>query len=449
MKIQCNYCGNYFDDYLAQCPMCSAPNEGIVRTASDQPLTIEELKAWYEARQLPPYETTRFFIGIDYRQPRAFGIYKDENSGEVIVYKNKNDGSRAVRYQGTDEAYGVNELYQRLKQEIIQQKMHNVKKAQGKSGNSTGGTGSSYEYGDGNYTNKSRPYEYGNGNYAKGNPENSDTRTFEYGDGDYINNEAGNNHSGKKPGSCFLFAIIGIFVLGFLGVIATTLAGFFSSDSSVADSSYPSDGYYSYENTYYYYDGYGYDDLYVFKYESIPGKWDQPVGLDEDPQIFSDKEDCEQYFVSEDWNSSLTCTDIKDSDVYKAYLAPHNISQGYYKTSQGCYYHYGNDYDSDWYYYNGSNWENVSADELPSDLSEPDKTKNFYDTPNWDSSLQATDFEDSSIYQSKYADNNDSNDSFSGHEDDNDYNWDTNDSWDSGDSGDSWDSGGTDYDSEW
>ena len=86
----------------------------------ETPRTIEELRAWYAARNLPPEEVTRFFIGKDIKEPRAFGIYRDGD--RFVVYKNKDDGSRAVRYHGPDEAYAVNELYQRLKQEIANQK---------------------------------------------------------------------------------------------------------------------------------------------------------------------------------------------------------------------------------------------------------------------------------------------------------------------------------------
>lgn len=105
---------------VEQCPYCGASNNSIKRTADGTPKTIAELAKWYEDRHLPPYEITRFFIGIDYRQPRAFGIYQAGN--EFIVYKNKADGTRAVRYQGTDEAYAVNELYLKLKDEIFKSK---------------------------------------------------------------------------------------------------------------------------------------------------------------------------------------------------------------------------------------------------------------------------------------------------------------------------------------
>ncbi|MCR5657322.1 MAG: hypothetical protein K6G06_07660 [Butyrivibrio sp.] len=120
MKIQCDFCGNTYEDTLKECPDCGAPNQshydGDVR-----PRTIAELKSWYQARQLPPENVTRFFIGKDVREPKAFGIYQDAN-GDFIVYKNKADGTRAVRYQGDDEQYAVHELYQKLKDEIVHQK---------------------------------------------------------------------------------------------------------------------------------------------------------------------------------------------------------------------------------------------------------------------------------------------------------------------------------------
>ncbi len=89
------------------------------------PKTIEELKKWYIDRDLPAESVTRFFIGRDYKGAKAFGIYKDEFTGRCVVYKNKADGSRAVRYEGEDEAYAVNEFYKKLKSEIYHQKNNN------------------------------------------------------------------------------------------------------------------------------------------------------------------------------------------------------------------------------------------------------------------------------------------------------------------------------------
>ena len=60
---------------------------------------------------------TRFFIGKNYTGARAFGIFKDANN-LVTVYKNKNDGSRVIHYQGGDEDYAVNEIYLKLKDKI-------------------------------------------------------------------------------------------------------------------------------------------------------------------------------------------------------------------------------------------------------------------------------------------------------------------------------------------
>lgn len=127
MQVKCDFCGSFMEDSEYSCPNCGATNAHLTRTAPQTPKTIEELKAWYEERHLPPYETTRFFIGIDYKEPKAFGVYKDGLS--YIVYKNKEDGTRAIRYSGNDEAYAVNELYLRLKEEILNQKNHSAQNA--------------------------------------------------------------------------------------------------------------------------------------------------------------------------------------------------------------------------------------------------------------------------------------------------------------------------------
>ncbi|MBQ1489723.1 MAG: hypothetical protein IIZ43_01630 [Eubacterium sp.] len=116
MKVKCEYCGSMIDSTLKQCPHCGAPNENISRGGTGIPRTIEELLAFAEEKGLP-LKKMRFFIGENYTGPKAFGIYKDDD-GRFVVYKNKADGTRAVRYRGKDEAYAVNEIYQKLRSEV-------------------------------------------------------------------------------------------------------------------------------------------------------------------------------------------------------------------------------------------------------------------------------------------------------------------------------------------
>lgn len=65
-----------------------------------------------------PLARMRFFINEDRREPRCFGIYQDPDSGFWVVYKNKADGSRAVRYNGPDEGYAAQELWAKINSEI-------------------------------------------------------------------------------------------------------------------------------------------------------------------------------------------------------------------------------------------------------------------------------------------------------------------------------------------
>ena len=127
MQIKCSYCGNFISDTDPVCPHCNAPNEGVKRTSGGVPHTIEELKTFVREKNIP-VDKFRFFIGEDYRGPKAFGIYKDESSGNFVVYKNKSDGERSVRYEGKDEAYAVNEIYQKLKEQVSDYKNFRLQK---------------------------------------------------------------------------------------------------------------------------------------------------------------------------------------------------------------------------------------------------------------------------------------------------------------------------------
>ncbi len=127
MKTFCDYCGSAIEDTLDKCPNCGATNQHVMRSGNQVPKTIEELLAFASANNIP-LEKMRFFIGIDYKEPRAFGIYKESN-GNFVVYKNKGNGERAIRYHGTDEAYAVNEIYQKMKAELLERKQADINNA--------------------------------------------------------------------------------------------------------------------------------------------------------------------------------------------------------------------------------------------------------------------------------------------------------------------------------
>ena len=111
----CVFCGEAVRSDERKCPHCGGVNEQYVPERPGTyflPKTIEELKDHCAEREFP-LEQLRFFIGTDYRDPKAYGIYK-AGDGRFIVYKNKADGSRSVRYDGPDEAYAVSEIYAKL-----------------------------------------------------------------------------------------------------------------------------------------------------------------------------------------------------------------------------------------------------------------------------------------------------------------------------------------------
>ena len=94
MKIICDYCGSSVEDDQEKCPNCGG-TLNVKPRVNGKPKTLEELKRYCQENGLTA-ERTRFFIGEDYRGARAFGIFQN-GSGEFVVYKNKADGSRAVR----------------------------------------------------------------------------------------------------------------------------------------------------------------------------------------------------------------------------------------------------------------------------------------------------------------------------------------------------------------
>jgi hypothetical protein len=112
---KCEYCGGIILSRDKTCPTCGATNLLYVEDATSvvlTPHTIKELAEYCAERNMPLHRM-RFFIGENYTKPKAFGIYQN-NAGEFVVYKNKADGSRSIRYIGFDEEYAVKEIYLKL-----------------------------------------------------------------------------------------------------------------------------------------------------------------------------------------------------------------------------------------------------------------------------------------------------------------------------------------------
>lgn len=402
MQIKCDFCGNVFQDTLTTCPHCGATNQRVIRTAKDQPLTIADLQEWYESKGLPPYETTRFFIGENVHEPRAFGIYQDGRN--FVVYKNKADGTRAVRYEGEDEAYAVNELFQRLKQEILQQKSNSMNRSVSSSSS---------------------------------NPSGS----F--------------NKKQKSLLKVILILFVGSFVLqGFGVLIILFFMGIYSGD-------YIKPGYYKTEQSeYYYYDdsankwfGATIDD----RFDSFEEKCVWSV-LDRAPKTvmynrLNKSYKLKHFYVSREYESSMDrdgIEDFKKSLDYQDYLEGNRIGDGYYTYEDTTYYHISQQKDDDWYYYDNDeeDWHSVTYYSLPVELRHNETSDDFYVTKRWDESTQVSDFQTTDFYENwmeekererernSYSNSNDNSSSY----DNSSYDWGSNDSWDSN---------STDWDSDW
>lgn len=239
MNNKCPFCGSPVNEKDRYCTSCGEPNAHYKKPEDDPaatsnseqgssvypysentntsdsfsfdpnqpPKTIEELRAYAYGHNLP-LDQMRFFIGENYTGARAFGIY--EENGEYIVYKNKSDGSRAVRYKGPDQEYAVNELYQKMRSEVLQRKK--------------GKTSSNNAY------------------HTSSGPTSGSKK----------------RRSSKLTVSEILSAVVFCLILG--GVIL--FAFFDDSDSS------SSDGYYYYNDDYYYRQG-----SYWFEYDEDSKNW--------------------------------------------------------------------------------------------------------------------------------------------------------------------------------
>ncbi|MBQ8056723.1 MAG: hypothetical protein IJ275_00125 [Ruminococcus sp.] len=418
-KVKCEYCGNFILDTESVCPSCGAVNENHHRIVDGTPKTIEQLQAWYQSRKLPPEEITRFFIGKDVKEPKAFGIY--EENGTFTVYKNKANGSRAIRYQGTDEAYAVNELYLRLKEEILHQKSQNIAKR-----------------GVGN-----RP------GFSVKNPYGTPKR-----------------RSGKFKAGFLIFMLAVVFLPTALMTLFTTvdLVGFLNREY----------GYYvTNKNEVYYTDAKEYNGKYEWwLYDQQEDMWELHSTFNrqkQKPDALKDEDDYVLYTSFLDVKQNLSIV----SDKFPIDSAKEYIDAGHHKNPTSAYYYYNDDlyyflddehsdygsYDNTgWYIYNtkSSEWDYYcSADDkdtIGDELWYSDSTyragrsyETIYAADEYLATWTPSGFEDTSWYRSYESNESayqqhleDSNSN--SYDSDSDYDW---------DSGDSWDSNDTDWDSDW
>ncbi|MBQ7133196.1 MAG: hypothetical protein IJO20_01725 [Ruminococcus sp.] len=417
-KVKCEYCGNFILDTESTCPNCGAVNENHHRIVDGTPKTIKQLQVWYSTRGLPPEEVTRFFIGKDIKEPKAFGIY--EENGKFVVYKNKSDGTRAIRYEGADEAYAVNELYLRLKEEILHQKTLNIEKR-----------------GIGN-----RP-------------------------GASVYRES----DSKRRSGCFRPRLLVFLVVALIlpTLLFNLFTGFFFSNLLSTNRGY----YLSADNQIFYCCGQGDNDQYEWwVYDKESEKWslhstygrekDKPQQLGDEPEVYDS-----YYELADACGIEPQKLCIDNSREYIDAGHHKNPRSAYYCYDDELYYFlddshssYGTTDNTGWYIYNTSlsDWEYYCDENDKSKIgealwySESDYCagSSFTDMYNADEYLETwtpSDFESTSWYHS-YESNESAYEQHLNDSDNDSYDYDSDSDWD-WDSGDSWDSGDTDWDSDW
>lgn len=285
---KCEYCGSIISTQDQICPNCGASNPGYVidtQKIVTDPQTIEELKEYCAERGMP-LARMRFFIGEDFKEPKAFGIFRDSR-GDIVVYKNKADGTRAVRYKGPDERHAVNEIYGKLLQEC-----HNR---------------GIYPDGKSNTPSMTRSSSY-NGNSSADSYENA-----------------------RKVAGCLKYSGI---------LIPLILALIFIIIFIIGSIKHPN-GYYKYDDTMYYLKGSTW-----FYYDDYTDDW-YGVSNSVTDSIYDNGR---TYYQEDEWDSSWG-ESIYDSDAYREYEESHYSSSSDSDSDYDSYDDWDSgstDWDSDW-----------------------------------------------------------------------------------------------------
>ena len=247
------------------------------------PKTIDELRMWAEDNNLP-LDDMRTYIGVDYRGAKAFGIYKDEETGKFIVYKNKADGTRSVRYEGYDQAYAVNELYMKMQERLEQQ------------------------------------------NQEKNYPS-------------YAPRQNNHNHQNRGTRSPFGRLVFFVFVMTIFIMAMISVAFFYMMRKDMRRDNYkgPTSGYYLYDDTYYYCQD---DDFYYYDYDD--DKWYYADYVDN--ELMNNYRD---YYESSGYYDSYHIMDFQDSGYYDWDYYDNDYDNDY-DWDDDSYDDWDNDWDNDW-----------------------------------------------------------------------------------------------------
>ncbi|MBQ1371968.1 MAG: hypothetical protein IIY70_03460 [Oscillospiraceae bacterium] len=130
-KCVCGSCKVKYSNKLDNCPNCGAlnpahiPVEAATEYNFRMPKTLRELEQLLEDNRLSP-SNIRLHLREDYPGPLCCGIFQD-GEGNFVVYKNRIDGSRLVRYRGPDESYAVGELVDKMLEQVeVRRALHVV-----------------------------------------------------------------------------------------------------------------------------------------------------------------------------------------------------------------------------------------------------------------------------------------------------------------------------------
>ncbi len=292
---ECPFCGGVLRSDEKTCPNCGAENARYVEDSPrniQKPRTIEELQEYCAERGMPLLRM-RFFIGEDYRKPKAFGIYRDGN--DVVVYKNKADGSRAVRYRGPDEEHAVNELFQKLLSECHNRGI----------------------YPDG------KPVTRSGGTSCSGSRGASGSRSG----GESLLGRLWDSFTDADLGTLIVRIVQVILILVVLVMLIFSL------------TSHRNDGYYSTGNgTVYYRDG---SDWYYSFDDGVSDEWYAAYTFPES--------NYEDYSLGRQWDSDWGVSNVRDSDVWEdSHSSSSSDSDSWSSSDYDSWDSGGTDWDSDW-----------------------------------------------------------------------------------------------------